>query len=155
MRDTKPGRGLGIAGVLLRVLVSALVIAPISAWSALALWFRLPGPEATRAAAAVLFAILGLATIAALFTRRSLVGIIVFASAFAFEVYVLDPWEEPKENCRWLIRHSTYDIAADRIWDNINKGVCLLHQSSGAMLIFCTATMERHSGEICPEPGWR
>jgi Domain of unknown function (DUF4105) len=82
MRDTKPGRGLRIAGVLLRVLVSALVIAPISAWSALALWFRLPGPEATRAAAAVLFAILGLATIAALFTRRSLVGIIVFAAAF-------------------------------------------------------------------------
>jgi hypothetical protein len=83
MRDAKPGRGLRIASVLLRVLVSALVIVPITAWSALALWFRLPGPEAARAAAAVLFAILGLATIAALFTRRSLVGIIVFASAFA------------------------------------------------------------------------
>jgi Domain of unknown function (DUF4105) len=83
MRDAKPGRGLRIASVLLRVLVSALVIVPITAWSALALWFRLPGPEAARAAAAVLFAILGLAKIAALFTRRSLVGIIVFASAFA------------------------------------------------------------------------
>jgi Domain of unknown function (DUF4105) len=82
MRDAKPGRGLRIAGVLLPVLVSALVIAPISAWSALALWFRLPGPEAARAAAAVSFAILGLATIAALFMRRSLVGIIVFAAAF-------------------------------------------------------------------------
>ncbi|KIN04674.1 hypothetical protein OIDMADRAFT_156855 [Oidiodendron maius Zn] len=57
-----------------------------------------------------------------LFRRNYVFLGVVFASAFAFEVYVLDPWEEPKENCRWLIRYSTYDITADRIWDNINKG---------------------------------
>ena len=82
MREVRSGWGRRAAGALLRVLVSALIIAPISAWSALALWFRLPAPEALRGAAAIVFAILGLATIAALFTRRSLIGLIVFAAAF-------------------------------------------------------------------------
>ena len=82
MRNATLARGRRAAGVLLRVLVSAFVIAPVSAWGALALWFRLPAPEALRAAAAIAFALLGLAAIAALFTRRSLVGIGVFAAAF-------------------------------------------------------------------------
>ena len=82
MREATSGWGRRVAGALLRVLVSALVIAPISAWSALALWFRLPAPEVLRAAAAIVFAILGLATIAALFFRRSLIALVVFAAAF-------------------------------------------------------------------------
>ena len=82
MREATSGWGRRVAGALLRVLVSALVIAPLTAWSALALWFRLPAPEVLRAAAAIVFAILGLATIAALFTRRSLIGLVVFAVAF-------------------------------------------------------------------------
>jgi hypothetical protein len=82
MREVTSGRGRRAAGPLLRVLVSALVIAPLSAWSALALWFRLPGPEGFRAAAAIVFAILGLATIVALFFRRSRVALVVFAIAF-------------------------------------------------------------------------
>ena len=85
MRERTSGSGRGVADVLLRILVSLLIIAPISAWSALALWFRLPAPEALRAAAAVVFALLGLATIVALFMRRSrsLVALSVFALAFA------------------------------------------------------------------------
>jgi hypothetical protein len=82
MREVRSGWRRRAAGALLRVLVSALIIAPITAWSALALWFQLPAPEALRGAAAIVFAILGLATIAALFTRRSLIGLIVFAAAF-------------------------------------------------------------------------
>jgi hypothetical protein len=82
MREVTSGRGRCAAGALLRVLVSALVIAPLSAWSALALWFRLPGPEGFRAAAAIVFAILGLTTIMALFFRRSRVALVVFAIAF-------------------------------------------------------------------------
>src|SRR3984885_10557030 len=81
MREAS-GWGRRAAGVLLRVLVSAFVIAPLSAWSALALWFRLPGPEGLRAAAAIVFAILGLATIGALFFRRGLIALAVFAIAF-------------------------------------------------------------------------
>jgi hypothetical protein len=82
MRETS-GWGRRAVGALLRVFTSALVIAPISAWSAMALWFRFPAPEGLRAAAAVLFAVLGLATIAALFMRRSVIALTVFAIAFA------------------------------------------------------------------------
>jgi hypothetical protein len=82
MRDATSGWARRVAGVLLRILVSALIIAPISAWSALALWFRLPAPEALRAAAAVVFALLGFATIVALFLRRSRVALVVFALAY-------------------------------------------------------------------------
>ena len=81
MREAS-GWGRRAAGVLLRVLVSAFVIAPLGAWSTLALWFRLPGSEGLRAAAAIVFAILGLATISALFFRRGLIALAVFAIAF-------------------------------------------------------------------------
>ncbi len=81
MRDA-PGWGRRAIGVLACVLVSVLVIAPLSAWSALALWFRLPGPEGLRATAAIVFAILGLGTIGALFFRRGLIALAVFAIAF-------------------------------------------------------------------------
>ena len=82
MREATSGWGRRAAGLLLRILVAALIIAPVTAWSALALWFRLPAPEALRVAAAVLFAILGLATIAALFFRQSRIALAVFAAAF-------------------------------------------------------------------------
>ena len=82
MRETILGRGRRVAGALFRVVVSVLVIAPLTAWSALALFFRFPAPEGLRAAAAILFAALGLATIAALFMRRGLMAFAVFAIAF-------------------------------------------------------------------------
>ena len=82
MREATSGWGRRVADALLRILVSLLVVAPITAWSALALWFRLPAQEGLRAAAAVLFALLGLATIVALFFRRSRVALVVFAIAF-------------------------------------------------------------------------
>jgi Domain of unknown function (DUF4105) len=82
MREVTLGWGGRAAGGLLLVLISVLIIAPLSAWSALALWFRLPAPEVLRATAAIVFAILGLATIAALFFRRSRIALVVFAAAF-------------------------------------------------------------------------
>jgi hypothetical protein len=71
-------------GIALRIIAAIVVIAPISAWSALALWFRLPAPEALRAATAIVFALLGLATIVALFLHRSrsLAALVVFVVAF-------------------------------------------------------------------------
>jgi uncharacterized protein DUF4105 len=82
MRDAPSGRGRRAAAALLRILVSALIIVPISAWATLALWFRFPAPEEARALAAGLFAVLGLATIVALFWRRSLIALVVFALVF-------------------------------------------------------------------------
>lgn len=83
MRDAMPGRGRRAAAAVLGILVSALVIVPISAWSALALWFRLPGPEWARATAAGLFLLLGLGTIALLFKPRRWKALAAFAIAFA------------------------------------------------------------------------
>ena len=82
MREAPPGRGRRAVAALVRILVSALVIVPVSAWGALALWFRLPAPENLRALSACLFALLGLGAIAALFLRRGLAGLTVFALVF-------------------------------------------------------------------------
>ena len=82
MREAPSGRGRRAVAALVRILVSALVIVPVSAWGALALWFRLPAPENLRALSACLFALLGLGAIAALFLRRGLAGLTVFALVF-------------------------------------------------------------------------
>jgi hypothetical protein len=82
MPEATSGRVRGAAALFLRILVSALVVVPVSAWSVLALWFRLPAPEGVRALAACLFALLGLAAIALLFLRRGLAGLTVFALVF-------------------------------------------------------------------------
>ena len=65
------------------ICLSALVIAPLTVWAAMALWFRLPAPEWARAAAAGVFVILGLATVLALFRRDRWVALSVYALAFA------------------------------------------------------------------------
>jgi hypothetical protein len=115
MREVTPGRGRRVVGTLLRILAAALIIVPVTAWSALALWFRLPAPEALRAAAAILFAILGLATIAALLVRRSRVALVAFAVAFAG---VLVWWStiEPPLDGDWaadVARQTTGKVAGD------------------------------------------
>jgi hypothetical protein len=72
-----------VAAAVTGVLVLLPVVALLSAWSALALWFRFPGPEWGRGVAAGLFAILGAATAVALFTRRRWSALGIFALAFA------------------------------------------------------------------------
>ena len=72
-----------IASAILWLLTSLLVVVPVSAWSAMALWFRFPGPEWARAVAAGLFVVLGLGTATALFTQRWATAAVAFALAFA------------------------------------------------------------------------
>jgi hypothetical protein len=71
-----------LAAAIILVAAALLCVALVSAWSALALWFRLPGPEWARGVAAGLFAILGAATAVALFTRRRWPALAAFALAF-------------------------------------------------------------------------
>jgi Domain of unknown function (DUF4105) len=71
------------AVAIITLLIALVFVAPASAWSALALWFRLPGPEWVRGAAAGLFVLLSLATIVALFTRRRIPALAVFTLVFA------------------------------------------------------------------------
>ena len=76
------GAGRRVAGTVAACLGSALVIIPLSLWAALALWFRLPGPEIIRGLAAGLFALLGLATVVALFSPRRWAALAAYALAF-------------------------------------------------------------------------
>jgi hypothetical protein len=71
-----------LAAAIILVAAALLCVALVSAWSALALWFRLPGPEWARGVAAGLFAILGAVTAVALFTRRRWPALAAFALAF-------------------------------------------------------------------------
>jgi predicted signal transduction protein with EAL and GGDEF domain len=82
MRDATTGWAQRVVATVFRIVLSALVVVPVSAWSALALWFRLPAPEWVRAFAAGLIAVLSLATIAALFFRRSVAALTLFAVVF-------------------------------------------------------------------------
>ena len=67
---------------LLWIFISLLILAPLTLWAALALWFRFPGPEWVRAGVAGLFVLLGLATAVTLFTRLRLKGVTTYALAF-------------------------------------------------------------------------
>ena len=68
---------------LVWISVSALLVALVTSWSAMALWFRIPAPEWVRAGVAGAFAILGLTTVVALFTRTRWRAIVAFVTAFA------------------------------------------------------------------------
>jgi hypothetical protein len=72
-----------IASAIVWLLISLLIVVPVSAWSAMALWFRFPGPDWARAAAAGLFVVFGLGTAIALFGRRRAMAAAAFALAFA------------------------------------------------------------------------
>src|SRR5579871_2664043 len=81
MRAKRIAAAIGAFGV------SLLVIAPVGAWSAAALWFRLPAPEWDRAGVAGAVALGALATIVALFTRARWRALLVFAAAFAIVAF--------------------------------------------------------------------
>ncbi len=71
-----------LASTIVLICLSALVVAPVTAWAALALWFRLPAPEWAKAAAAGIFVILAIGAVLALFTRSRWVALWAFALAF-------------------------------------------------------------------------
>jgi hypothetical protein len=73
---------LRVAAAITAVLVLLPALALLSAWSALALWFRFPGPEWARGVAASLFVIVGAVTAVTLFTRRRWPALAAFALAF-------------------------------------------------------------------------
>lgn len=70
-----------IARIVIATLLSfAIVLSTV--WAVLALWYRLPAPEYARALAGGVFAVLGLATIIALFTREMIRALAAFLVAF-------------------------------------------------------------------------
>jgi hypothetical protein len=90
---------LRIIRILLGIILS-MSIAVMVAWAALAIWYRLPAPEVASGLSSSLFVGLGVATIAALFTRWRSRFVIVFAAAFGA---VLIWWNtiEPLDHADW------------------------------------------------------
>jgi len=76
-------RAGAIASAILGICASALVVAPLSAWTTAALWFRLALPEWARAVACGVVALGALATIVALFTAARWRARSLFALTFA------------------------------------------------------------------------
>ena len=84
-------RARRIASAIFWALVAILIVAPLGLWSATALWFRLPAPDAVRAVAAGAAGLFALTTIVALFSRVRRRALLMFALAFAV---VLVWWSE-------------------------------------------------------------
>ena len=69
-----------------RILVGFLLVFVVlvaTVWACLALWYRLPATEPVRALAGALFAVLGLATVVAIFSRFRFHGLVLFVVAFS------------------------------------------------------------------------
>ena len=81
-------------------LALALTVALITLWASLALWYRVPFAEAIRGLAAGVFALGGLATLVALFTRFRRPVLIAFLAAF---VLMLSWWStiHPRADGDW------------------------------------------------------
>jgi len=62
--------------------VSLLIVLPLTAWTALALWYHLSTTPVEGIVAACVFILLGLGSMAALFTRHRVKGAVCFALAF-------------------------------------------------------------------------
>jgi Domain of unknown function (DUF4105) len=73
---------LRVASAILRICVSLLIVLPLTAWAAMALWFRLSTAGMRGIVAASVFIVLGLGSSAAFFTRHRMKGIACFALAF-------------------------------------------------------------------------
>jgi len=71
-----------VAGIV-AAFVALPVLALVGLWSALALWYRLPAPDAVRAVAAAVAGLAALATIVSLFTPSRWRALGLFAVAFA------------------------------------------------------------------------
>jgi Domain of unknown function (DUF4105) len=89
--------GPRVASAAIWLLISILIIAPISAWSATALWFRFPGPDWVRGIAAGLFVMLGLGTAVSLFTQRRGRATVAFALIFGALLIWWDTISAPAE----------------------------------------------------------
>ncbi len=87
------------------------LIAIITAWASLALWYRLPVPESIRGLAAGLFILAGIATIVALFTRLLRPALVGFLVAFAT---ILVWWSTIRPESRAIGRSLLHDKSPER-----------------------------------------
>lgn len=87
-------------GTIASNLILAVLVAIVTAWTSLALWYRLPTLELLRGLAGGFFIVIGLFTIIALFGRLRIPALVSFVAAFGV---VLIWWSEirPLKNADW------------------------------------------------------
>ena len=90
---------LRVAWISLAIILS-LAVAMLSAWAALAMWYRLPVAEARKGVACGLFILFGLATVIALFSRFRIRAFVLFVAVFGA---VLVWWStiKPSDHADW------------------------------------------------------
>jgi hypothetical protein len=69
-------------GLIILLIVVGAAVATATAWTSLALWYRLPTEQLIRDIAAVLFIVVGLSTIVSLFGSLRLISLLFFAASF-------------------------------------------------------------------------
>ena len=81
-------------------LILTLLIAIVTAWASLALWYRFPAQELIRGLAGSLFILIGISTIVALFSRLRRPALVCFVAAFGV---VLVWWTtiRPEDHADW------------------------------------------------------
>ena len=111
------GRMGRVARMLVAALVTLFIIVPVTAWTALALWYRVPAPAAVRLLAAAMFIVLAMASAVRLFTGRRRRALVAFGLAFGL---VLIWWHtiEPAAKADWaadVARQTTGKLDGDRL----------------------------------------
>jgi hypothetical protein len=69
-------------GLTILLIVVGAAVAAATAWTSLALWYRLPTDQLARGIAALLFIVVGLSTIVSLFGRLRLMALLFFIGSF-------------------------------------------------------------------------
>ena len=98
-------------------LILTLLIAIVTAWASLALWYRLPAQESMRGLAGGLFILIGVSTIVALFSRLRRPALVCFIAAFGA---VLVWWTtiRPEDRADWapdVARQVTGTLDGDKL----------------------------------------
>lgn len=97
------------------VVCVVVLLAAATGWGSLALWYRLPGTETARMAIGVAFALVGLTTIIAQFTKHRWQSLAIFAAMFGILLFWWNTIDPPK-NGNWspsVARQVTGEIEGD------------------------------------------
>ena len=99
----------------LSLLIVIVVLAAVTVWGSLALWYRLPVAEAAKIAACGTFALVGVATVIAQFGRHRSSWLVGFAAVFGVLLFWWNTLDPPK-NGNWspsVARQVTGEIDGD------------------------------------------
>ncbi|MGA9252871.1 MAG: DUF4105 domain-containing protein [Roseobacter sp.] len=81
----------------LGTLFAATLLAAVTGWGCLALWYRLPFAEMAKIATCGAFALVGIATVIAQFTKHRRRWLVVFASVFGVLLFWWNTIDPPKD----------------------------------------------------------